>query len=305
VATTEQIVKRLGKLKSTLLTSGIQQTNQPLFQVINQLIQAIIDSSSDVLEITANISPTPGSGAQGAAGPIGPPGFDGQDGIDGYDGVIGSAGAQGIPGTRGPAGTVIQGPAGADGEDGLDGFPGPIGPTGSAGARGFTGFQGIPGPQGLDAEEPEYPYIIPGIAGVAGSIGPVGPAGVTGSPGIPGLDAEEPEYQYIIPGPAGSRGATGAGGGGLTLIDFTKDLGSSNLAGTFDITGLAGLTANKNVIVVQTMQAISSKGDARDEFEMQPIILTGYVFDSTTIRCLWNCDAICVGTYAFAYAVSG
>lgn len=53
MATTEQIVKRLGKLQSTLLTSGLQQTNQPLFQVINQLIQAIIDSAEDVVSVAA------------------------------------------------------------------------------------------------------------------------------------------------------------------------------------------------------------------------------------------------------------
>lgn len=52
MATTTQIVERLGKLRSTLLTSGLQKDNQPLFQVINQLIQAIIDSAVDVVGIT-------------------------------------------------------------------------------------------------------------------------------------------------------------------------------------------------------------------------------------------------------------
>ena len=52
MATTEQIIKRLGKLQATLLTSGLSQSNQPLYQVINQLIQAIIDSSADVVAIT-------------------------------------------------------------------------------------------------------------------------------------------------------------------------------------------------------------------------------------------------------------
>lgn len=61
MATTEQIVKRLGKLKSTLLTSGLQQSNQPLYQVINQLIQAIIDSAEDVVSIV---------GPGGGGGPI-------------------------------------------------------------------------------------------------------------------------------------------------------------------------------------------------------------------------------------------
>jgi len=59
--TTEQIIQRLNKLKSTLLTSGLSQTNQPLFEVINRLIQAIIDSNVGVVEITG------GSGSGGLA----------------------------------------------------------------------------------------------------------------------------------------------------------------------------------------------------------------------------------------------
>lgn len=54
MASNEQIIKRLGKLQSTLLTSGLQQTNQPLFQVINQLIQAVIDASSATVEAVAS-----------------------------------------------------------------------------------------------------------------------------------------------------------------------------------------------------------------------------------------------------------
>lgn len=90
---------------------------------------------------------------------------------------------------------------------------------------------------------------------------------------------------------------------GAGLTDFTKDLGNA-YSGTFDITGLSGLTPGKNVTVVQTAQAIASKGNARDEFEMSDIQLTGYVVDAATIRVYWNADDIVVGTYAFAYAVS-
>jgi hypothetical protein len=52
VATTEQIIQRLGKLQSILLQSGLQQSNQPLYQVITQLIQAVRDSNIGVVEIT-------------------------------------------------------------------------------------------------------------------------------------------------------------------------------------------------------------------------------------------------------------
>lgn len=56
MATPEQIIQKLGKLRTALLTSGLSQTNQPLFQVINQLIQAVIDSNSGVVEITGGSS---------------------------------------------------------------------------------------------------------------------------------------------------------------------------------------------------------------------------------------------------------
>lgn len=54
MATTEQIIQRLQKLQAVLLTSGLQQSNQPLFQVISQLIKAIIDSNIGVLEVAEN-----------------------------------------------------------------------------------------------------------------------------------------------------------------------------------------------------------------------------------------------------------
>ena len=87
-------------------------------------------------------------------------------------------------------------------------------------------------------------------------------------------------------------------------MDFTKDLGVSRRSGTFDITGLSGLTPNKVVSVVQTAAAIASKGNARDEPEMDLIRLTGYVLDANTIRVYWNASGVVVGNYSFAYTVS-
>lgn len=96
---------------------------------------------------------------------------------------------------------------------------------------------------------------------------------------------------------------SGGGSGSFATTDFTKDLGAANYSGTFDITGLSGLTTNNNVTVMQTAKAISSKGNARDEPEMDQIQVTGYVVDANTIRCYWNCRSVVVGTYAFAYVV--
>lgn len=147
-------------------------------------------------------------------------------------------------------------------------------------------------------EESEIPIF--GGGGSVGAIGPTGdtgPAGVTGPPGF-GFDGDDGVDSYI-PGPQGIAGNPAAS----TYMDFTEDLGVSDRSGTFDITGLSGLTADKNVVVVQTAQAIASKGNARDEFEMDNIQLTGYVLSTTSIRVYWQAPNVVVGTYAFAYSV--
>jgi len=87
--------------------------------------------------------------------------------------------------------------------------------------------------------------------------------------------------------------------------EFTKDIGVAHQAGTFDITGLSGLTPAKPVQVWQTNAQVASKGNARDELEMDGIQLTGYVVDANTIRCHWSAPHIVVGIYAFAYLVGG
>lgn len=108
------------------------------------------------------------------------------------------------------------------------------------------------------------------------------------------------------------NGSTVLGSGDLVVSGaapaytaFTKDLGAAKRSGTFDITGLSGLTADKVVSIVQTAAPIASKGDARDEAEMEHINVTGYVVNATTIRAYWHAFGVMVGTYAFAYLVSG
>lgn len=92
-------------------------------------------------------------------------------------------------------------------------------------------------------------------------------------------------------------------GGSVSFVAVTKDLGASRSAGSFDITGLSGLTAGKPVMVFQTAAPIASKGDARDEPEMDQILATGYVVNATTIRVFWNASGVVVGDYAFAYLI--
>lgn len=87
---------------------------------------------------------------------------------------------------------------------------------------------------------------------------------------------------------------------GLAWVDFIKNIGAGT-SGHFDITGLSNLTAGKDVELVQTAQPIPSKGNARDEFEMDNIELTGYAVDATTIRVYWHASGLVTGDYAFAY----
>jgi hypothetical protein len=134
-------------------------------------------------------------------------------------------------------------------------------------------------------------------------MGPAGATGIPGATGPPGWDGDEPEA-LLVPGPAGPQGPAG-GGGGLTLTAIVKDLGAARSAGSFDVTGLAGLTAGKPVLVIQTAAAVASKGDARDEAELDQVKATGYVVDATTIRVYWQAPSVVVGDVAFGYAVSG
>lgn len=165
------------------------------------------------------------------------------------------------------------------------------------GGSGGPGGQGPMGPPGLDGTI--------GDDGSPGPPGPQGPAGAAGPPGPAIFLLSDPGEDGIIgpPGPAGPQGPVG--GGGLTLTAFEKDLGIGDRSGTFDITGLSGLTVDKPVLVVQTAAPIASKGNARDEAEMDQIQLTGYVVDANTIRVYWHATGIVTGNYAFGYAVSG
>jgi hypothetical protein len=251
----------IDRLKSQLLTSGLSQRDQPLFQVINQLIDAVrgsLNLATSALDSAGTGGGTSGIGPQGPMGTTSVPCLDGENGIDGDPGITG---ATGFPGSQG-----------------IQGFPGLPGFDGEQGEKGDDSF--IPGPTG--------PRGIDGIIGI------------NGIPGPPGMDAEEIDYPYVIPGPAGQSGQ------GVVLTSFIKNLGAGDKSGTFDITGLSGQSVGKTVNIYQTTDPIPSKGNARDEFEMDAIVLAGYVVDAATIRAYWfACNgSTVVGDYAFGYSVN-
>ncbi len=96
-----------------------------------------------------------------------------------------------------------------------------------------------------------------------------------------------------------------AGGGGLSLTTYQANLGSvASTGGTFDITGLSGLTPGANVLIQHLAVAATGKGDLRDEIEMDAVIASGYVLDSSTIRVHWRSTGPVAGYVALGYAVS-
>jgi hypothetical protein len=183
----------IARLKSQLLTSGLSQQNNALFQVINQLI----DATSGVAAATTTIM-TGGSSGGGVTGATyltenpetlllpnsrqliagagiqfndSPSGrrvissavpflFDSGDG-EGNDGPPGPQGPAGIPGPVGPTGAAsISFFYGYDGEDGEDGLPGLNGPQGFTGLQGGIGPPGLPGIDGNDGEDGDSTFIM-------------------------------------------------------------------------------------------------------------------------------------------------
>lgn len=156
----------LSRLKAQLLVSGIQQTNNPLWQVINQLIDAAQTISNSSSGSSSSV------GVIGKDGLSGPPGISGEDGDDGSIGPQGMHGIDGVAGITGPTGPTTIGPMGIDGEDGNDGFsiPGNMGLTGPTGLTGPAGPLTI-GPMGIEGEQGEDGFGFPGLAGKDGITG--------------------------------------------------------------------------------------------------------------------------------------
>jgi len=93
----------------------------------------------------------------------------------------------------------------------------------------------------------------------------------------------------------------------LSLVTIERDMGSAPLwSGTFDITGLSGLTVGRPVLIFQAAGPYTNKGDRQDEAEMDLVTATGYVVDATTIRVYWTVQPYngpVAGNIKFAYVV--
>lgn len=215
-----------------------------------------------------------------AAG-VGAPGPQGEPGAQGIPGV---QGIQGIPGVQGIQG--IQGPAGADGAPGADGAQGAPGANGTNGANGINGANGTNGAPGAPGS--------PGADGATGSTGAPGSPGTNGSDGAQGIQG--------IQGVQGIQGPAGASGVTWTMIDVTL-CSVARYAGSFEITGLAGLTIGKPVMVMQLPGPYVNKGTLADEAELGMVNASGFVSAADKIAVVWQSASMMMGSVKLAYAV--
>jgi len=87
-----------------------------------------------------------------------------------------------------------------------------------------------------------------------------------------------------------------------TLIDVTL-CSVARVSGSFEITGLAGLTIGKPVTLIQLPGPYVNKGTLADEAEFGMITVSGYVSAADQISAVWNSHNAITGSVKLAYAV--
>lgn len=265
----------LQRLKSVLNTSGLQQKDPPLYQVIVNLLDAVQGIQNNVITIT---------GGGGGGGSLANKTYVTVDNelatlpfsrriVAGAGITFNNDGQRLIVNASLP----LDSGGGGEGGEGEQGPPGPQGLQGAAGSPGIMGMAGAMGPPGLDCEcEVPDQLIIPGVKGDPGSAGPAGatgPQGIIGPPGPPGEDAEEPLEPLMIPGPIGPQGpqgpAGGGGGGSATIVEV--DLGSTPKSeGKFTVTDTT-ITTTSKISIWQSYGPYTGKGTLADEAAMDRI----------------------------------
>lgn len=110
-----------------------------------------------------------------------------------------------------------------------------------------------------------------------------------------GLDNITGQHQFYL------GGDTVMGSPSLVIVEV--NLGTQPIfSGTFDIT-VTGLTIGRTIIIDQACGPYTGKGTLADEAEMDTVIVTGYIFSSTIIRCYWNSPTLVGGNIKFSYQV--
>jgi hypothetical protein len=140
------------RLYAILMNTGLQNKDQPLYQMIHDLIATLVSVNKQVTTLLTSISPssTPSSSNGSKITQFLSP-LDGDGSDDFFGGMI-------IPGNVGAIG--LQGLQGIQGEDGINGEDSYIpGPQGAAGVQGIQGLQGVPGLDGDSFDN--YPIDFP------------------------------------------------------------------------------------------------------------------------------------------------
>lgn len=217
-----------------------------------------------------------------------PASLTGADGRDGDDGRDGAPGQKGDKGDRGQAGD--PGRDGEDGRDGVDGTPGTAGSAGTPGAAGATGSKGDQGDPGRDGDDGRD-----GLDGAPGQPGAKGDRGDSGRDGVDGEDGRDG-----LPGAVGATGASGGGGSSAIAVAVAVNLGTVPLwSGSFDITGLSGLTLNAPVLV---STGVNTSDPTESE---EQIAASGIAISTTTVRVYWeSLNGPVYGTRTFNYLVA-
>lgn len=86
------------------------------------------------------------------------------------------------------------------------------------------------------------------------------------------------------------------------MIDVTL-CSAARTSGSFEITGLAGLTIGKPVMVIQLPGPYVGKGTLADEAEGGMVNASGFVSAADKIAVVWTSHVMMVGSVKFAYAV--
>lgn len=175
------------RLKAILLNTQLQQKDNPLYQFLNSLIDAVNTIQAG----------TSGGGGGGGTTIINDNTYQFLNPNDSGNGGDSDSGRL-IPGPQGISGIDGKSIPGRDGSDGEDGYSIP-GPAGSAGATGATGAAGSNGNPGMDGNDGQDGFSIPGKDGLNGNDGI----------SIRGFDGDDGDSPLIIPGPKGDKGDSG------------------------------------------------------------------------------------------------
>jgi hypothetical protein len=102
---------------------------------------------------------------------------------------------------------------------------------------------------------------------------------------------------------AASNGSGGGGGGSASFTNVEINIASiGRNSGSFTITG-TGLTTGKPVFIQQAVGPYTGKGTLADEAEMDQLLVTASVINSTTIRAYWTSHYPVRGNFKFNYLI--